>query len=124
MAGGIYISIAVSFALAGGIIGKIKGSSFFLWFLISGLVPVIGLAAAILYRYEKDELRRSCPRCGRVCMAYDALCVRCGHELDFPAESEMLPPLSQPAAEPEARSVQWVATCGQSRKEVGTNARS
>ena len=34
-----YVIIAVCFGLAGGIIGKIKGSSFFLWFLISGVVP-------------------------------------------------------------------------------------
>ena len=38
-----YLVIALCFALAGGIVGRIKGSSFFLWFLISGLVPVIGL---------------------------------------------------------------------------------
>jgi hypothetical protein len=95
VAGGIYVTIALSFAIAGGIVGKIKGSSFWLWFLISGLVPFIGLAAAILYRFESDEPRRACPQCGRVCMAYDALCVRCGCELEFPAESEMLPPISQ-----------------------------
>jgi hypothetical protein len=79
-----YIVIAVSFALAGGIVGKIKGSSFLLWFLISGLVPFFGLLAAIAYRFERDELRRECPRCGRVTKIYDALCTRCGTELDFP----------------------------------------
>ena len=31
-----YVVIAICFGLAGGIVGKIKGSSFFLWFLISG----------------------------------------------------------------------------------------
>jgi hypothetical protein len=79
-----YIVIAICFGLAGGIIGKIKGSSFWLWFLISGLVPVFGLLAAIAYRFERDELRRRCPRCGRVTKAYDAVCVRCGAELEFP----------------------------------------
>jgi hypothetical protein len=79
-----YLIIAFCFGLSGGIIGKIKGSSFVLWFLISGLVPVIGLLAAIAYRFERDELRRQCPRCGRVTKIYDALCTRCGHELDFP----------------------------------------
>ena len=38
-----YVVIAICFGLAGGIVGKIKGSSFLLWFLISGLVPVFGL---------------------------------------------------------------------------------
>jgi hypothetical protein len=79
-----YIVIAVCFGLAGGIVGRIKGSSFILWFLISGAVPFIGLMAAILYRYESDELRRECPRCGRVTKLYDAVCIRCGEELEFP----------------------------------------
>ena len=57
-----YVIIAVCFGLAGGIVGKIKGSSFFLWFLISGVVPFLGLIAAIAYRFERDELRRQCPQ--------------------------------------------------------------
>lgn len=79
-----YLIIAFSFALAGGIVGRIKGSSFFIWFLIAGVVPVIGLAAAVLYRNEREEVRRQCPRCGKVVPLYDALCMRCGHELEFP----------------------------------------
>ncbi len=79
-----YVVIAICFGLAGGIVGKIKGSSFFLWFLISGLVPVLGLMAAIAYRFEREELRRECPQCGRVTKIYDALCTRCGAELEFP----------------------------------------
>ena len=57
-----YVVIAVCFGLAGGIVGKIKGSSFLLWFLISGAVPFLGLIAAIAYRFERDELRRECPQ--------------------------------------------------------------
>jgi hypothetical protein len=79
-----YVIIAFCFGLSGGIIGKIKGSSFLLWFLISGAVPVLGLLAAIAYRFERDELRRECPNCGRVTKIYDALCTRCGAELEFP----------------------------------------
>ena len=79
-----YVVIAVCFGLAGGIVGKVKGSSFFLWFLISGVVPFFGLLAAIAYRFERDELRRRCPNCGRVTKIYDALCTRCGAEPDFP----------------------------------------
>jgi hypothetical protein len=75
-----YVVIAFCFGLAGGIVGKIKGS----WFLISGLVPVLGLMAALAYRFERDELRRECPQCGRVTKIYDALCTRCGAELEFP----------------------------------------
>lgn len=79
-----YVIIAICFGVAGGIVGKLKGSSFLLWFLISGLVPVIGLVAAIAYRFERDELRRQCPGCGHVTKIYDAICTRCGTELDFP----------------------------------------
>ncbi len=84
MAGGAYIVIALSFGLAGGIVGKIKGSSFLIWFIIAAVVPVVGLLTAIVYRSERDELRRPCPTCGRICKLHDALCVRCGTELEFP----------------------------------------
>ncbi|HZH23598.1 MAG TPA: hypothetical protein VEY49_01725 [Solirubrobacteraceae bacterium] len=79
-----YLLVAFSFALAGGLVGRLKGSSFFVWFLISGVLPVLGLAAALLYRTERDELRRQCPGCGRIVKLHDALCTRCGTELEFP----------------------------------------
>jgi hypothetical protein len=94
MAGAGYVVICLFFGLAGGLVGRMKGSSFWLWFLISGLVPMIGLLAAIFYRWEDRELRRQCPRCGRVTKLYDAKCMRCGEELEFPdvaivSETEM-----------------------------------
>ena len=79
-----YLVIAFSFALAGGLVGRLKGSSFFIWFLISGILPVLGLVAALLYRTERDELRRQCPGCGKFVKLHDALCTRCGTELEFP----------------------------------------
>src|SRR5205085_2189477 len=79
-----YVIIALCFAVSGGIVARIKGSSFWLWFLISGLVPFLGLLAAIAYRFERDELRRRCPNCGKVTKIYDAICTRCGGELEFP----------------------------------------
>jgi hypothetical protein len=91
-----YLFLCFFFGLAGGLVGKIKGSSFFLWFFISGLLPVFGLLAAVLYRFERDEPRRQCPRCGKVLMLYDQLCTRCGLDLDFPDEA--LPSEAQVAA--------------------------
>jgi len=79
-----WVIIVVCFGLAGGIVGKLKGSSFVVWFLISALLPGIGLVAALLYRFETNELRRQCPQCGKVLKMYDALCTRCGAELEFP----------------------------------------
>ena len=76
--------IAFSFGLAGGIVGRSKGSSFVIWFLVSFAVPVVGLAAAVLYRSERDEVRRQCPRCGNLVKLHDAMCMRCGHDLEFP----------------------------------------
>jgi hypothetical protein len=84
MAGMGYVVICVFFGLAGGLVGRAKGSSFLVWFLISGLIPVLGLLAALCYRWEDRELRRQCPRCGRVVKLHDAKCMRCGHELEFP----------------------------------------
>ena len=79
-----YLVICFCFGLAGGIIGKVKGSSFVLWFLISAIVPFAGLLAALLYRNDRDELRRQCPNCGKVLKLHDAVCTRCGEELEFP----------------------------------------
>ncbi len=52
MSGGGYglIVVLFFFGLAGGIVGRMKGSSFVLWFLVSFCVPFIGLACAVLYR--------------------------------------------------------------------------
>jgi hypothetical protein len=79
-----YLVLALSFALAGGLVGKLKGSSFFLWFMISGLLPLVGLLAAVAYRSDRDEVRRQCPNCGKIVKLHDAICMRCGTELEFP----------------------------------------
>jgi hypothetical protein len=84
MAGMGLIVVMFFFGLAGGVVGRIKGSSFFTWFLVSGLIPFFGLLAAVCYRWEDRELRRQCPGCGRIVKLYDALCTNCGTELEFP----------------------------------------
>jgi peptidoglycan/LPS O-acetylase OafA/YrhL len=79
-----YLIICLFFGLAGGLVGRAKGSSFLLWFAISALVPFLGLLAAVLYRFETNEVRRQCPRCGKVVKLYDQVCMRCGEDLEFP----------------------------------------
>jgi hypothetical protein len=86
-----YVAICFFFGLAGGLVGRHKGSSFALWFLISAIVPFVGLAAAYMYRYESGEPLRRCPRCGRVRRVYDAIC-SCGEELDYPTDDELIEP--------------------------------
>jgi hypothetical protein len=83
---GPYLVIAVFFGLAGGFVAKAKGSSFFIWFLISAIVPFLGLAAAVLYRVDRDEPQRQCPGCGRIVKLHDAICTRCGTELEWTDE--------------------------------------
>ncbi|MFZ0041373.1 MAG: hypothetical protein WAK93_08705 [Solirubrobacteraceae bacterium] len=78
------VVILFFFGLAGGIVGRTKGSSFFIWFLVSFCVPFIGLLTAVLYRWDDRELRRQCPDCHRIVKLHDAVCIHCGCELEFP----------------------------------------
>jgi hypothetical protein len=78
------IPILLSFGLAGGIVGRIKGGSFWIWFLVAFSIPFLGLLAAVCYRWDKRELRRSCPNCRSTLKLHDAVCMRCGAELEFP----------------------------------------
>jgi len=81
---GLLIILASGFFA--GWIGRAKGSSFFVWSLIGACVPVLGVIVAAVYRAEYAEPERQCPGCGKVVKLYDALCTRCGTELEFPAE--------------------------------------
>jgi uncharacterized OB-fold protein len=49
-------------------------------------LPGIGILAALFMRREGDEPRRRCPECGNVVPVSDQVCMRCGHDLDFPDE--------------------------------------
>lgn len=79
------IVILFFFGLAGGAVGRMKGSSFFIWFLVSACVPFIGLLTAIFYRWDTEELQRQCPTCDKVVKLHDAVCTNCGTELEFPS---------------------------------------
>jgi hypothetical protein len=72
--------------LSAAVIGKIKGSSFIVWFMVGAALPIAGTIAALLYRWERDELRRECEECGNVVALSDQVCMRCGRDLDWPEE--------------------------------------
>ena len=80
----IYLTVCVLFGVATSMVARAKGTSWLLWGLIGAIFPVLGLVGVLLFRRETEELRRQCPSCGRVCMIHDALCTRCGTELEFP----------------------------------------
>jgi hypothetical protein len=84
MQGLALLVILFFFGLAGGVVGRMKGSSFAMWFLVSFCAPFVGLAAALFYRWDNAELRRQCPSCHKVIKLHDAVCMRCGEELAFP----------------------------------------
>ena len=63
---------------------KGKGSSFWIWFLIGAVLPLLGLIAAILYRVEKNEPERQCPNCHKALKLYVQVCPRCGTDLYLP----------------------------------------
>jgi membrane protein implicated in regulation of membrane protease activity len=80
-----YLLFAIWMGIGAGVVGRIKGSSFFVWFFIGAVLPVLGLLAAVLYRSERDEPRRACPVCGRSVKLHEQICTRCGTELYFPS---------------------------------------
>jgi uncharacterized paraquat-inducible protein A len=79
-----YIPIIFFFGLATGIIGKAKGASFWIWFLVGAVLPILGLIAVVLSRREKDEPERQCPNCLTAVKLYVQVCPRCGTELYLP----------------------------------------
>jgi hypothetical protein len=87
VAGGSFLALMFFFGLSAGVVGRIKGSSFLLWFLIGAVLPFFGTIAALLYRFERHEPRRQCPECGNVIPLHNQVCMRCGRDLDFPSQA-------------------------------------
>ena len=86
MEGGEFIVIVFFCGLSAAVIAKIKGSSFFLWFLIGLCLPLIGTVLALLWRWERYEPKRRCEECGKVVAVHDQVCSRCGRDLEWPEE--------------------------------------
>jgi hypothetical protein len=81
LSGTYFIVILFFSGLATAIVGKVKGSSFGVWFLVGFCLPIIGLIGALLHRWERDEPRMTCPRCGAVLPISDQVCTRCGEDI-------------------------------------------
>ena len=92
MYGAQLVAILFFFGLATAIIGKIKGSSFFLWFAIGFFLGPLGLIASLLYRFQRYDPKRRCPRCGSVREITDQVCTICGEELYWPEPEATIRP--------------------------------
>ena len=82
-----FVVILFFFGLSAGVIGRIKGGSFWLWFLVGFCLPFAGTLAAVLHRNERDEMLRRCPNCRAVLKLHNQVCMHCGEDLDFPEEA-------------------------------------
>jgi hypothetical protein len=91
MAGGAYGLIALTFGISTAIIGRAKGSSFWIWLIVGAILPGLGLIAVILYRNEHTEPERRCPRCGAIHRLYVQVCTNCGLDMDLPAVEDVRP---------------------------------
>ena len=81
-----FLVILFFFGLSAATVAKIKGSSFFVWFLIGFSLPMLGTLAALFYRYERHEPKRQCTNCGRTLALHVQVCMSCGEDLDPPPE--------------------------------------
>lgn len=91
--------VSLLMAIATAVIGRSKGSSFFIWFVVGMVLPGIGLIAVILYRSDRDEPERRCPRCGHVHKLYVQVCRHCGEDMYLPDPADV----RHPAAVREGR---------------------
>jgi hypothetical protein len=81
-----YVVICFFCGLSAAAIGRWKGSSFLLWFAIGFVLPLLGTVAALLWRFEDNEPKRTCEECGNVIPLYQQVCNRCGRDLDWPEQ--------------------------------------
>jgi hypothetical protein len=81
-----YVVICICCGLSAAIIGRWKGSSFWLWFAIGAVLPILGTIAALLWRYEDEEVYRECDECGAVLPLYQQVCGHCGADQEWPEE--------------------------------------
>jgi hypothetical protein len=84
-----YVVLVFFCGLSAGVIAKMKGGPFWIWFLVGLVLPLIGTIAAVLSRWDASEPLRRCPECNNLVPLHDQVCMRCGRDLEFPDPSEL-----------------------------------
>ena len=81
-----FLVILFSFGLSAGAVAKIKGHSFFLWFLIGFCLPFFGTITALCTSNDRraGTRTRRCTECPNVMPIHVQVCTRCGADLPFP----------------------------------------
>jgi endogenous inhibitor of DNA gyrase (YacG/DUF329 family) len=87
-----YIVLIFFTGLSAGIVAKIRGNGFWIWFAIGFVLPVFGTVAALLYRRGSEVEKRECPECGNTVAIHDQVCMKCGRDLEWGPDFTLTPP--------------------------------
>ena len=91
MAGAPYMIIALLFGLATGFVGRGKGSSFFIWFLIGTVLPLLRPDRGDPLPLRARGARAALPDLQKILKLHVQVCPRCGTDLYLPDPSEVRP---------------------------------
>jgi Zn ribbon nucleic-acid-binding protein len=69
--------------LSAGVVAKMRGNGFLIWFVIGLVLPLVGTVAALLYRRESEVEKKECPECGAPVAIHDQVCMKCGHDIEW-----------------------------------------
>jgi hypothetical protein len=78
-----YVVLIFFTGLSAGVVARMRGNSFWIWFAIGFVLPFVGTVAALLYRREAEVPKRQCPECGSKVAIHDQVCMACGRDLDW-----------------------------------------
>lgn len=78
-----YLVLIICTGLSAGLVAKLRGNSFWIWFAVGFVLPLFGTVAALLYRRESEVPKRACPECGKPVAIHDQVCMKCGRDLEW-----------------------------------------
>jgi hypothetical protein len=93
-----FVVLLFLFGLSAGLVARLRGNPFWIWFLIGFAMPIFGTIAALVARSDRNEPRRRCEECGAILPIHNQVCTHCGADLNYP--DEILP---SPEKEREVR---------------------